>query len=377
MAIYDWPATRAMLPQQADLRVVDDTQRSLISPMSGYVQTLGMPGARWGWSMEFGAQSPTERDAVEAFLLRLSGRQHRARLWDLKRPRPLGNIQTGGVTLGTTAGQFATTLQLAGCRPRSSLLQGGGFEVHAGGPASPWSSYSTGTTGTVSYGAGASLAGNGVYCQRITALNLGTTSADVAGLYQTIRGEALASRSCAFSITAAAYDGSPRVMLYLAWRAGLSIVDSSFSSVAPSATAARYTLLATAPPTADSVDVFVWMHSRSGSPGTAVVDIDDAQFEFGSAASPFLGVPTLSAGDWLGLANGQLVRVVTDAAATDLGAMTVDVRHMLRSAVASGTAVTLDRPTALYVRTEAGIALPRMAGQAAPPMSVEFVEAFA
>ena len=57
--------------------------------------------------------------------------------------------------------------------------------------------------------------------------------------------------------------------------------------------------------------------------------------------------------------------------------MTVDVRHMLRSSVASGSAVTLDKPTALFVRTEAGLMLPRMPGLAAPPMSAEFVEVFA
>jgi hypothetical protein len=86
---------------------------------------------------------------------------------------------------------------------------------------------------------------------------------------------------------------------------------------------------------------------------------------------------TLLAGDWLGLTGGQLVRVVADATANDAGAMTVEVRHMLRSAVASGTAVTLDKPTALYVRTEAGIALPRMPGNVDPGMSLDLVEVFA
>ena len=71
------------------------------------------------------------------------------------------------------------------------------------------------------------------------------------------------------------------------------------------------------------------------------------------------------------------MRVVADATANDAGAMTVEVRHMLRAAVASGTAVTLDKPTALFVRTEAGIMLPRMAGNYEPGVSLDLVEVFA
>jgi hypothetical protein len=82
-------------------------------------------------------------------------------------------------------------------------------------------------------------------------------------------------------------------------------------------------------------------------------------------------------GDWLGLATGQLVRVVANAIANDAGAMTVEVRHMLRQAATSASAVTLDRPTALFVRAESGLVMPRQPGNAEPGLAVEFVEAFA
>jgi hypothetical protein len=68
---------------------------------------------------------------------------------------------------------------------------------------------------------------------------------------------------------------------------------------------------------------------------------------------------------------------VADATGNDAGAMTVEVRHMLRASVASASAVTLEKPTALYVRTESGLAMPRQPGNAEPGLSIDLVEVFA
>jgi hypothetical protein len=205
MTIYAWPTTRAFVPAAAQLRVIDNLQRSSESPLSGYTQTLSMPGARWAWDYDFGAHDQANRAQVEAYLLRLSGREHRVRLWDFKQPRPRGTINLGGVTLNAAAAQFATALVLSGC------------------------------------GAG----------------------------------------------------------------------------------------------------------------------------------------KTLLAGDWLAVATGQLVRVVADAVADGGGVMTVETRQMLRLALSSGSAVALDKPTALFVRTEAGLSLPRSAGHGVPGFSISFAEVFA
>jgi hypothetical protein len=206
MTIYAWPTTRAFLPATAQLRVIDNLQRSSESPLSGYTQTLSMPGARWGWDFDFGAHDLASRAQVEAYLMRLSGREHRVRLWDFKQPRPRGTINLSGVTLSAAAAQFATTLALAGCGAAKTLL----------------------------------------------------------------------------------------------------------------------------------------------------------------------------AGDWLTVATGQLVRVVGGSGLADgAGLMTVEIRPMLRLALSSGSAVTLDTPTALFVRTEAGLSLPRAAGDGVPGFSVGFAEVFA
>ena len=125
MTTYTWPDTRAFQPQAQELRVVDNTQRTAESSLSGYVQTSGMPGTRWGWGLDMAPDTQADRAALEGFLLRLSGLQHRVRVWDIKNPKPRGDIATAGVTLGAAAAQFATGLTLAGCRRGGNLLQGG------------------------------------------------------------------------------------------------------------------------------------------------------------------------------------------------------------------------------------------------------------
>jgi hypothetical protein len=203
MTQYTWPDTRQYIPATAELMVMDNNSANS-SPESGYVQTISKPGARWGWGLDFTPQSRAERAELEAWFTRLSGREHRVRLWDLKYPRPRGTCNLTGVTLGATAAQFATTVQLAGCGSGKTLL--------------------------------------------------------------------------------------PR--------------------------------------------------------------------------------------DWLGLPGGQLVMVVAAATANGSGAMTVEVRHMLRAALASGGAVVLDKPNAAFIRSESTLRLPRQPGPLEPGFSIQFEEVF-
>jgi hypothetical protein len=205
MTIYAWPATRSFMPTTALWRVIDDLQRVSQSPLSGSTQTLSMPGARWGWSYDFGAHGLAERNQLEAYLLRLNGREHRVRLWDQKFSRPRGTCNLAGVTLASDVAQFAVSVVLTGCGVLRTLL----------------------------------------------------------------------------------------------------------------------------------------------------------------------------AGDWIGLANGQLVRCVADAMSDTSGVMPVEVRHMMRSALPAGGVVTLDRPTALYIRADSNLAAPRQLGQSMPGFSIEFTEVFA
>ena len=85
---------------------------------------------------------------------------------------------------------------------------------------------------------------------------------------------------------------------------------------------------------------------------------------------------TLKRGDWIGFSTGQLCRVVADAVADGSGAMTVYFRHSLRAALSSGTAVTLDRPTALYILAEPTLEFPRRPGRSEEPFGFDLVEVF-
>lgn len=377
MAAYDWPDTRIFVPQTSELRVIDNTQRSLESPLSGYVQTSSMPGARWGWSMDFGAQHTDDRAQLEAYLLRLSGRQHRARLWDIKRPRPSGIIQLSGVTLAADAAQFATSLQLAGCRGANAIL-GGSFEVdsNADGLADGWSRYSAGSVGGLSAALSSGVHPHGIYSQSLNAASLGSTAGDRQGISRSdinVSGFAGATVTLSFKVIGTL---NSQLDAQAVWRdSGGSVISTMSTTVAMTTGLQTVSVSGTCPATAATCLLYIFQHSNTGaSPG---IYVDAVQLQAGATATDYAPPATLLASDWLGLATGQLVRVVADAQASDAGAMTVEVRHMLRAAASSGSAVVLDKPTALYVRTEAGLSLPRQPGSAQPPLSVEFVEAFA
>ncbi len=206
MTTYAWPTTlRQFRPSECVLRVSDPAQRVAESPLSGDVQTVSMPGARWAWDITLSGADKDERAAIEAFLIRLSGREHRVSMFDPFRPFPRGTINQTGVTMNATAAQFATSIALAGCGASKTLL----------------------------------------------------------------------------------------------------------------------------------------------------------------------------AGDWIGLPTGQLVMAVADATANGSGVMTVDVRQMLRAAATSGGAVVLQKPTALYIRSESALSLPRSPYLTQEPLSFSWVEVFA
>lgn len=85
---------------------------------------------------------------------------------------------------------------------------------------------------------------------------------------------------------------------------------------------------------------------------------------------------TLLRGDWLA-AGGQLFRVAVSGTASGGGAMSVEVRHMARQSIASGSPVTLDRPTALFILAEPNLELPRAPGRVQPAFGFDLVEVFA
>lgn len=84
---------------------------------------------------------------------------------------------------------------------------------------------------------------------------------------------------------------------------------------------------------------------------------------------------TLLVGDMVKVGS-QLVQVVTDATADGAGAMSASIRPALRAQVASGSAVTWDRPTGLFLLTQQEVRVPYQPGMGGE-IALEFVEVFA
>lgn len=132
MTTYAWPTGPQYVPQSMTWGIAHN-QRASTSPLSGYTQTSSVPSPRWLVSMTFSEQPWAWRRLLEAFLLKLSGMEHRVQLYDMGPSGsfglPSGTINTSGVTLSSSAAQFATSLALTGCGASKTLLAGDKLSV--------------------------------------------------------------------------------------------------------------------------------------------------------------------------------------------------------------------------------------------------------
>jgi hypothetical protein len=68
---------------------------------------------------------------------------------------------------------------------------------------------------------------------------------------------------------------------------------------------------------------------------------------------------------------------MADATANGSGVMSVEFRHPARAAIASGSAVVLDRPRMLAILADPGFQVPYGDSARCPPFAVDFMEVFA
>jgi hypothetical protein len=123
MTIYAYETTGVFIPSKQNL-LINGNQIVTESFLSGYVQVVTRPGAKWGWDITLGDCTPEELAVVEAFITRLDGREHWTTIYDFLRPKPRGTINLSGVTNNGTIAQFATTCNLSGCGNTKTLLRG-------------------------------------------------------------------------------------------------------------------------------------------------------------------------------------------------------------------------------------------------------------
>lgn len=87
--------------------------RVQVSPLSGSVQTIELPGMRWVLSCRFPHLYEADHGAMEGFLARLRGQAHRFTCFDFSAPVPRGTMRGTLTTVGSTAAG-ATTITITG-----------------------------------------------------------------------------------------------------------------------------------------------------------------------------------------------------------------------------------------------------------------------
>jgi hypothetical protein len=213
----------------------------------------------------------------------------------------LFGVQTGALTtfqLGRAFGGFyealrdfngTPLLKVAGVPVVNLLAPYASFEAdtNADGLADGWSTYSAGTTGKVTYTRIGSGAVDGTYKQRLQASNLGTTLGDIVGVYRAA--PVVAGVPYTLSASFGTATGAPHGALWINWLNGSGgyISTSSDVSISSLGTLTRYSYTATAPTGAASAHVYLMMHTLTGGPGLATLDVDAVQFQPGSAATAF------------------------------------------------------------------------------------------
>ena len=94
------------------------------SPLDKTVQTLELPGARWGFSCTWANLLEADAALLQAFLVRLRGRSGRFTAHNWARPRPRGTCTLYSVTVAVDAALGDTNASLAGCGASGTLLAG-------------------------------------------------------------------------------------------------------------------------------------------------------------------------------------------------------------------------------------------------------------
>ena len=119
--------TLSRIPRDLTFGVVWNTQVST-SPLSGAIQTLELPGARWQISFRLSDREEADSVLIQAHLLKLRGRVNRSLIYNFARPVPRGTI--AGTPLVNGASQTGNTLAIDGCTAGTTLLAGDCFSVN-------------------------------------------------------------------------------------------------------------------------------------------------------------------------------------------------------------------------------------------------------
>jgi hypothetical protein len=124
MTIHAWPALNKFEPATWDWSLVSNTQ-TFSSPLSGSVQTLEMPGARWRVTFQMNSMTAADSALLRAWFAKLRGQSGRFYLHNMAHPIPRG--VGGGVPVVSGAGQSGSSLTTSGWPVSATVLKAGDF----------------------------------------------------------------------------------------------------------------------------------------------------------------------------------------------------------------------------------------------------------
>ena len=126
MTTFAFPST--VLPSQISWGFNSNTGMFGPNPLNNAFQTRGRPGSMWVATLQFTNLTAAKRAALQAFLVKLNGQEHRFLLSDKSNPR---RGSGGGTPLVAGALQTGTSLNTDGWTASTSgvLLEGDNFAV--------------------------------------------------------------------------------------------------------------------------------------------------------------------------------------------------------------------------------------------------------
>lgn len=110
MATITYPNTPAFAPERFSIELRANVLVS-VSPLTGSLTTLQIPGSRWLFALQMPTGSPEWQAQREALLSKLEGQANRVTMWHIFRPVPRGTMR-GAPVLASTALSGATTLSI-------------------------------------------------------------------------------------------------------------------------------------------------------------------------------------------------------------------------------------------------------------------------
>ena len=97
--IYNYSTQAQVIPESVEAGIEFNTQIS-VNSLTGYTQTMELPGARWNIRMNYSSLLQEESRQLSAFLSRLRGSSGRFYLHDYSKPTTIGTA-SGSATLTT------------------------------------------------------------------------------------------------------------------------------------------------------------------------------------------------------------------------------------------------------------------------------------